>query len=58
MAWAFVMVNLLDAPVVAAFARAAERCMAEFNAQHLANTALAFAKVGRSDLPLLKINVK
>ena len=35
-----------------AMARAAERCMSDFKAQELANTAWAFAKAGQSDVQL------
>ena len=39
----------MDALLFAALARAAERCMHEFNAQGLANTAWAFATLGQLD---------
>ena len=35
--------------LIAALARAAERCMHEFNAQDIANTAWAFGKLGQLD---------
>ncbi len=52
MAWAFATAGLLDQPLFAALAGAAERRLCEFDAEGLANLAWAFAKAGQSDQAL------
>ena len=47
------MTDLSDELLFASLARAAERCLGEFKAQNLANTAWAFATADRLETPLL-----